>query len=205
MPCRLNRTAEWTMRLSHELQSWKNGVFVTLTYNDEHLPRLDNGQSTLVKSDLQKFFKRLRKRLGSERRIKYFACGEYGSADYTERPHYHAIIYGLDATNQDDRKAIIDSWKCCDPQLFDWRTKHNAIDIANAYDIAYVAGYVQKKLYGKQGKEYYGERLPPFSLMSQGLGLSFFRNAGTALYLAWLRAFQWYKTWISPVLQKEVS
>lgn len=41
-------------------------------------------------SDLVKFFKRLRKRVG---RFRYFACGEYG--EHTDRPHYHALLFGV--------------------------------------------------------------------------------------------------------------
>lgn len=40
-------------------------------------------------------------------------------------------------------------------------------------DIAYVTGYVQKKLSGDLAVEKYGDREPPFSRCSQGLGLDF--------------------------------
>lgn len=74
--------------------------FVTLTYDDMHVPHssyIDERTGeiceslTLVKSDLQKFFKRLRKHKGE---LRYYACGEYGG--HTMRPHYHAIIFGLE-------------------------------------------------------------------------------------------------------------
>lgn len=80
--CRVSRSREWTIRLMNELQYYKTSLFVTLTYDDEHLPS-DNG---LHISDLQKYFKRLRRDLDySNRKIKYFACGEYG--DQFGRPH----------------------------------------------------------------------------------------------------------------------
>ena len=44
---------------------------------------------TLQKSDLQKFFKRLRKK--THEKISYYAVGEYG--DNTQRPHYHIILF----------------------------------------------------------------------------------------------------------------
>lgn len=40
-------------------------------------------------------------------------------------------------------------------------------------DIAYVTGYIQKKLNGQMAEKEYGQRLPPFSTCSQGLGLVF--------------------------------
>lgn len=170
MPCRIKRVSEWQLRLCMELKSWKYASFVTLTYNNESLPKTVQGVPTLVKSDLQKFIKRLRKNL--KRKIKYFACGEYGETN--KRPHYHLIIYGVDALNKKDRQAIVDCWKFCDSQLFEWRKLHNAIDIANEANIRYVAGYVQKKLYGRNTEYVQKCILPPFQLQSQGLGFDVF-------------------------------
>ena len=87
--CRKKQRSEWAMRLYHELGYHQDSVFLTLTYNDKSLPKNDS----LVKRDLQLFFKRLRKALPSDKKIKYFACGEYG--DDKECPHYHAIVFGL--------------------------------------------------------------------------------------------------------------
>ena len=74
------------MRIMNEVRMHDVSCFVTLTYNDENLPK-DN---TLVKEDLQKFWKDLRYRIFPEK-IRYFASGEYG--DETQRPHYHAVIF----------------------------------------------------------------------------------------------------------------
>ena len=63
-----------------------HNAYITLTYNDDHLPA--NG--SLQPRDLQLFWKRLRK--ARTPGIRYYACGEYG--DQTARPHYHAIIFG---------------------------------------------------------------------------------------------------------------
>ena len=46
-----------------------------------------------------------------ERRIKYFACGEYGNN--THRPHYHAIIYGV-GLDRDDKRIMRECWNYCD-------------------------------------------------------------------------------------------
>lgn len=43
----------------------------------------------LSKSDLQKFLKRLRKAYG--KKVRYFACGEYGPKTF--RPHYHLLFF----------------------------------------------------------------------------------------------------------------
>lgn len=98
--CRLERARQWSVRCVHEAQCWEpesldvgppwdrreGSSFVTLTYDDAHLPR----GLTLVPKHLTDFFKRLRERCHG---FRYFACGEYGS-DYS-RPHYHACLFGL--------------------------------------------------------------------------------------------------------------
>lgn len=100
--CKLNYAKMWSIRIMHELKDWDTACFLTLTYDDEHLP----ADGSLDKSDLQKFFKRLRKNLKGKK-IKYFACGEYGEHFY--RPHYHAIVFGVDSVRF--QKVIEDSWR----------------------------------------------------------------------------------------------
>ncbi len=86
--CRHKRAREWACRCWAELQTQNNvGSFITLTYSPENNP------IRLQKRDVQLFIKRLRKKI-SPKKIKYFACGEYG--DRTLRPHYHIIIFGYD-------------------------------------------------------------------------------------------------------------
>ena len=74
--CRIARSREWAVRILHETEFWESSCFVTLTYRDEDLP--PNG--SLDRYALTNYFKRLRKDLG-DRKIKYYACGEYGGED----------------------------------------------------------------------------------------------------------------------------
>lgn len=91
LPCRINKRNEWTQRLLHESYQYPNSsFFLTLTYNDEHLPK----DLSVNKEDIQLFFKRLRKAC-KDNRIRYFISSEYGDADFGSRPHYHCIIFGL--------------------------------------------------------------------------------------------------------------
>ncbi len=163
LACRIARTREWTVRLLHESEFWDDTSFVTLTYDDEHLP--SNG--SLVPRDLTLFFKKLRKDLG-DRKIKYYACGEYG--DTYGRPHYHAIIFGLGVQ---DKKLIEDNWK----------KGFVKIGCVTYDSCRYVAGYVQKKLYGKASKEYDDKGIvAPFSRMSKGLGERYVDKYWNKLY-----------------------
>lgn len=146
------------MRISHEMTAFNGKAsFITLTYDPEHVP----ANYSISKDELQRFFKRLRKYIGKSFKIKYYACGEYG--EQYGRPHYHAIILGLGASEA--RPYIENAWKL--GQIH--------IDLVNPQTTQYVTGYIQKKLTGTLGKKYYEEtgREAPFRLSSLGMGLNF--------------------------------
>lgn len=88
LPCRLNIAREKAIRAVHEASMHDNNIFLTLTYDEEHLesPRL-------IYSHWQTFIKDLRDKLGyePENRITTIVTGEYG--DKFKRPHWHAIIF----------------------------------------------------------------------------------------------------------------
>lgn len=90
--CLQAKSTEWSFRIMDEVSLYPDNCFITLTYNVEHLP-VDStfGKPTLCKKDLQDFMKRLRKSL-DPLKVRYFACGEYGSKG--SRPHYHLILFG---------------------------------------------------------------------------------------------------------------
>lgn len=150
MACRIKRTQEWATRLMDEAAYYKKSVFVTLTYDEEHVPI--NG--SLVKEDLQLYMKRLRKSIEPEK-IKFYASGEYGETK--GRPHYHLIIFNMDVK---DKKIFENAWK---------RGRVHCGE-CNELTCRYVASYVQKKLNGPKAKEVYGEKEAPFQLCSRGLG-----------------------------------
>ena len=160
--CRIARSREWAVRLLHESEFWDDFCFVTLTYDDDHIV-----SSSLVPRDLTLFFKKLRRDLG-ERKIKYFACGEYG--DRFGRPHFHAIIFGLGIS---DKKLIQENWN----------KGYVKVGTLTYQSCRYVAGYVQKKLYGK-GAKYYEENglVPPFSRCSKRIGEDYVEKYWNKLY-----------------------
>lgn len=89
LACRQNHARMWALRLRFEMTQWSCGTFLTLTYDDEHLP----SDGRLNYPDVQLFLKRLRKDI-EPLKVKFFAVGEYGET--FGRPHYHLIIFGLD-------------------------------------------------------------------------------------------------------------
>lgn len=164
LQCRIRKVHEWAMRCDHERQYCKASCFLTLTYNDDNLPK--NG--TLVVRDLQLFFKRLRKNTKS--RFKYYACGEYG--DKKERCHYHTLLFGFGfQKGQVDEFGYVRSGPIY--EAWPYGLIHGG---SVTYDSArYVAGYIDKKYFGDRQKNEYTDRglVVPFQLSSQGLGLSF--------------------------------
>lgn len=173
MSCRVSRTIEWTFRCMCELMYWNYASFVTLTYDDDHLP-MDLG---LHKWHYQDFLKRLRRRI--DFKIKFFMCGEYGDSVVYPltglgRPHFHLIIFGLSPVVH--RDLIKSAWPNCDWRQLELTPRgRNAIGTVTFDSVKYVAGYIQKKILGKQAEDAYLRKLlqPPFQSCSGGFGLQF--------------------------------
>lgn len=190
--CRMAYSKQWSARCMAELKYHDSAAFLTLTYNQDHLPinaygDEENGEAirstSLRKRELQLFIKRLR-RAFPDQQLRYFACGEYGSSEKTFRPHYHVIVFGLKLDDlvffkRDSRgynhytsKTIERVWS--DP---DTHEPKGFVDVeeVNSKTCAYVARYTLKKLYGKDA--WYYERMnlePPFLLMSRKPGIGKF-------------------------------
>lgn len=146
--CRIDRSREWAIRCVHEAQMHEHNCFITLTYDNEHLPP----GNTLDKEELQRFLKRLRHHCGQ---FRYFACGEYG--DETNRPHYHAVLFGLNF--HEDRKVHSrnkqgDNCYISETLTEVWGNGHAYIGQFNYATAAYTARYVMKKQNGKNASEH---------------------------------------------------
>lgn len=185
--CRLEYSRQWANRCMLELQYHDSSYFVTLTYDDYHVPKSyypdpATGEAmeslTLVKRDFQLFMKRLRKRFSNDH-IRFFMAGEYGGETF--RPHYHAIIFGL---HLDDLQMYRQS-----PQGFAyynspslqacWSDQDgNPIGFAVVAEVtwetcAYTARYVMKKAKGAEAHFYTDFNIQPeFTLMSRKPGIA---------------------------------
>jgi len=140
--CRKEQARQWAMRITHEAAQHEENCFLTLTYDNDHLP--DDGG--LRYRDLTLFWKRLRKHIG---RLRYYAVGEYG--DKSLRPHYHACLFGHAFT--ENRIYIRDGDKplWTTQQLIDtWQQGHVSVGALNYGTASYTASYIHKKLNKKQ-------------------------------------------------------
>lgn len=179
--CRLERSRQWAVRcVSEARMHGDNNMFITLTYSDENLP--PNG--SLFPRDLALFWKRLRKKYGAG--IKYFACGEYG--DQTERPHYHACIFGFKFPDL-EVKVINDNGYPVSvihsESLEDlWGLGHTSVGDVSFESAAYVARYCLKKILGdpQKARDHYKGREPEFMRCSKGIAASWFDKYGKQVY-----------------------
>lgn len=136
------------MRCVNEASTHDDNCFITLTYDDEHLP--PNG--SLNKADLQKFWKRLRKK---KPYFRYYACGEYG--DRTQRAHYHACLFGIDFEDKIEFRKIGDNTLYLSAELTQtWGNGNTSVGALTFETAAYTARYVMKKQTGlaKGGRGY---------------------------------------------------
>lgn len=185
--CRLERSRQWANRCMCELQYHDSAQFITLTYDDEHLPFAvdENGETrlhpTLVPRDFTLWMKELRQ-VVYPKKIRFFACGEYG--DHTARPHYHAIVFGLDLP---DRKArpgqTVHGHKLYNSSLLEKTWDKGFIVTADVswQTCAYVARYVMKKQTGDKSSIYKELGIEPeFVRMSRrpGIGRQYFEDHG---------------------------
>lgn len=151
--CLKRRVSGWSFRLIKESERSHSAIFVTLTYDVDHVPLTEKGFMTLRKSDVQKFFKRLRK-IDPEAQIKYYAVGEYGGR--TLRPHYHIILFNSSHAN------ISSAWRLEGKPLGDIHYG----DVSGA-SVGYTLKYMTKE--GKIPLHKNDDRVPEFSLMSKDL------------------------------------
>lgn len=128
--CACDKALVWSIRMYHEAQQHEQNCFVTLTYA--------KAPSRIDKRHLQLFFKRLRKHT----KLRYFACGEYGTK--THRPHYHVVLFGRDFL---ERSSAINDKLYTHPEILGaWGHGLVSIGAVSIASCMYVAGYATKKL-----------------------------------------------------------
>lgn len=175
--CRIDYSRNWADRMMLELETAQKAVFVTLTYDDDHLhvcyEKDGRKYGSLNKRDWQLFMKRLRKYFG-DKKIRFYMAGEYG--DRTRRPHYHAILFGLGLDDFSDLRGhgfneLRQRYYISDTLARIWSNGFVLLSDVSWSTCAYVARYVQKKV-GKTSFLCDVYRQPPeFSLMSRKPGI----------------------------------
>jgi len=188
--CRLKKAEDWGIRCLHEKKMSGSSCYVTLTYSDDFLP----GGNTVVKRDLQLFFKRLHNRLLKSRGvgIRYFAGAEYGGK--LGRPHYHALIFNYDFPDKKYHgRNMRGEPLYSSAELGElWFQGFNTIGEITMDSAIYCAKYALKKINGDKAYEHYEfitddgvvySREPEFALMSRrpGIGAAYYEKFGNEI------------------------
>lgn len=180
--CRDKRSRDWSFRATCETAtSTSRPLFLTLTYNNEHLPKCG-----IFKEEIQLFMKRLRVRLDRlhiKHNIRYFAVGEYGTK--SARPHYHMILWNFPdcyplSTIHSKLKFVEQCWTHCSHDKYDKKGAPITESLGFCYcvpcekgAIGYVMKYMRKELVQPKGKN------PVFFLSSRkngGIGSAYARQ-----------------------------
>lgn len=190
--CRRRQSLEWALRCTHEAQMHRYNCYITLTYDDNHIPT----GYTLRHRDWQLFMKSLRslllrggmglqhndlslpsalglggdllQRINNRRGlygaiapypmskpIKYYMAGEYG--ERYGRPHYHALLFGLDFADKLYHGRTKAGEKIYRSQTLErlWTHGYSSIGNVTFASAAYIARYVEKKRTGDGNKTDY--------------------------------------------------
>lgn len=185
--CRLEKSRQWAIRCLHEASLYERNSFVTLTYNDAHLP--EDGSLSL--RHLQLFMKRLRRKHGVG--IRFYACGEYG--DQLGRPHYHICLFNFEPPDKKPFKESNGQTLYTSEDLDSlWGQGYTLTGDVTFKSAAYVARYIMKKVTGPGANKHYetvdpvtGEihqRKPEFTTQSKrpGLGKEWLNKFKTDVY-----------------------
>lgn len=199
--CYLDYSRDWAIRIMSEVRSYDENYFVTLTYDDDHLPQGSQGFATLVPDHVSEFMKTFREMMRQEygvTGIRFFACGEYGGKDL--RPHYHIILLNCPLKDLKDKfptpvdgtirycrryDSNGDLLKHSDIIHKAWNKGLCPIGEVTFESCAYVSRYVLKKAHD-YSKDYYDKFgvVPEFVRMSRrpGIGYQFFMQELDHIY-----------------------
>lgn len=187
--CRLERARQWSIRCMHEASLHDDNCFLTLTYDDEHLPE---GRS-LVRRDLQLFLKRMRKHSVSRRgrSFRFYGCGEYGEKNF--RPHYHLLCFDFDFRDKKPWRKSPSGHQMYRSETLEelWKLGSSEIGSVSFQSAGYVARYCLKKVVGAKAGEHYLRYdadgrvfsiVPEFAAQSMGVGRPWLERFKTDVY-----------------------
>jgi hypothetical protein len=189
--CRLERSRQWAMRCLHESSLYDRNSFITLTYDEDHLPP----GGSLNYPDFQRFMKRLRK--NSKSNIRFYMGGEYGET--TLRPHFHACLFGYDFPDKVYFRKSSSGEKLYTSDFLQklWPFGISSIGDVTFQSAAYIARYCVQKVTGDAADLHYScpefvdedgvirnTMVPEFNHMSlkPGIGARWLKKFRTDVY-----------------------
>lgn len=201
--CRKRYQNDWALRINEEIKHFGyKAVFVTLTYNNDTVPKVVDKESGAIylsvnKKHVQNLIKRFRTNFkranGDDAKFTYFLTSEYGPR--TLRPHYHALFFGL---HKSDILPLLQDWQ----ERYGFTKCDNVrVDGRQSAVAKYVCKYCSKGVF-ENPLVSEGVVMPTFHLISKGLGKSFVEDNVNLRYFHWPKARK-YKVYdlLNPVYQ----
>lgn len=164
MECMQQKKREWLVRLQEEIKENNNGKFVTLTFRDEELDKLQEEIDTsdyYIKSNesatlaVRRFLERWRKKY--KKSVRHWLVTELGQNN-SERVHLHGILW-----TDVDNDTIQELWKYGNIWVGTY---------VNARTINYIVKYIHKQ--DLEHKNY-----KPKILCSKGIGSRYLKTTNT--------------------------
>lgn len=158
--CRKQKSAGWKVRLNEDIRMNKNAVFVTLTFDEEHLLKwgsmVDDAPDKIVENEIARiavrhFLEKWRKK--TKKSVRHWLITELGHKG-TERIHIHGIIWTY------DKNLIIEKWDNGFVYLGTY---------VNETTIGYIVKYITKIDSDHKGFE-------PKIFASAGIGAGYFKR-----------------------------
>jgi len=162
--CMKQKSREWAVRLQEDIRQYNNGKFVTLSFSDDSLNKLEEEltqeykltgytlDNAVAKLAVRRFLERWRKK--HKKSIRHWLITELGQTN-TERLHIHGILF------TDELEDINKIWK-----------------YGNVWIGSYVnektINYIVKYLYKTDTKHKY---YTPIILCSKGIGSGYFNRS----------------------------
>lgn len=152
--CQKRKLSGYRFRLLHEIMQYPKSIFVTLTFDNEHLHKFRSNPN----KSLSLFLDRVRKRYG--RQVRHFFIAEYGSLN--GRLHFHGILFDIDISNSELSEL--------------WKYGFTFVGYANEITAKYIVKYLTKDV--TKGVK------PPRVLTSKGIGSSWLDTSDCRLVKA---------------------
>lgn len=164
--CLANRQRAFCFRLDQERESCSWYYWLTLQYDEDHVPHIENSSEyCFSKQHCREFFEKLRKRYNSVK-FKHFLVSEYGP-NGTHRPHYHCLLL---VYSKDPIKLQIEMREEMKDFILNvaWPNGHVTEKSFHGRVLRYLTKYCTKP-------ELIGEKhtMKPFTLISKGIGISY--------------------------------
>ena len=152
MECMKQKKRLWQVRMLEEIKANRNGVFVTLTFNNESLIKLEKdieikNSKAIIENEVatlavRRFLERWRKKFKVS--VRHWLVTELGHIN-TERIHLHGVIF------TDEIRYIVKLWQyghvTIGKTMFkneDWENANSNTSYVNGKTINYIVKYINK-------------------------------------------------------------